>query len=45
MYTIPDIDTEDPDYQRRQNFASEDEVPLVIDGHEVGCICVADLLP
>ena len=45
VYTDPSGPAEKPGYRNRQDFGSEDEVPLVLDGREVGRIVVRDLLP
>jgi Uma2 family endonuclease len=43
VYTEPSGPAENPDYGRRQDFGMEDEVPVVIEGCEVGRIPVRDL--
>ena len=45
VYTDPTGPADHPDYRQRQDYGPEDEVPLVIDGREVGRIAVRDLLP
>jgi Uma2 family endonuclease len=35
----------DEGYESRQEFASDQEVPVTIEGHEVGRILVSDLIP
>ena len=45
VYTDPTGPAEKPGYRHRQDFGPEDEVPLVLDGREVGRIAVRDLLP
>jgi Uma2 family endonuclease len=41
VYTLPYADG----YHSRQDYTANDEVPVVIDGAEVGRIAVADILP
>ena len=41
VYTRPS----DDGYESRQDFASDQEVPVMIEGHEVGRIPVSDLVP
>jgi Uma2 family endonuclease len=41
VYTQPT----DDGYELRQDFAADQEVPVVIEGHEVGRIPVSDLVP
>lgn len=43
VYTDPSGPAETPDYQHRQDFGMTEEVPLVIEGREVGRIAVRDL--
>ncbi len=38
-------DPADADYRQRQDFGPEAEVPLMIEGREVGRISVRDVLP
>jgi Uma2 family endonuclease len=45
VYTAPSGPAERPDYGQRHNYGPSDEVPVVIDGREVGRIPVHDLLP
>jgi Uma2 family endonuclease len=45
VYTAPSGPAERPDYGQRRNYGPSDEVPVVIDGREVGRIPVRDLLP
>jgi Uma2 family endonuclease len=45
VYTNPSGAGEHPDYQQRQDYGENDEVPVVLDGKEVGRIRVRDLLP
>jgi hypothetical protein len=34
-----------PDYRQRQEYGPDDEIPVVLDGIEVGRLLVRDLLP
>ena len=45
VYSDPSGPAEQPDYRQRQGYGEADEVPLVIDGREVGRIPVRELLP
>lgn len=45
VYTDPAGPIESPDYRRREDFSAETEVPLAIEGLQLGCIAVAGLLP
>jgi hypothetical protein len=45
VYTGPSGPVEEPGYSQRQDFALTDEVPLTIDGREVGRLSVRQLLP
>ena len=45
VYLDPSGPADQPGYRNRQDFGPEDEVPLVLDGREVGRIAVRDLLP
>jgi Uma2 family endonuclease len=45
VYTDPSGPAERPDYRHQQICRKGDEVPLVIEGREVGRIPVRDLLP
>jgi len=45
VYTDPSGPAEQPDYRQRQVFRPGDEIPVVLDGHEVGRLPVRDLLP
>ncbi|MGL6097376.1 MAG: Uma2 family endonuclease [Fimbriiglobus sp.] len=45
VYTDPDPAATPPGYRTRTDFAPGQDVPLVLDGVEVGHIPVADLLP
>jgi len=45
VYTEPSGPAEEPDYRKRQDYGPSDTVPVVLDGHEIGRIAVAQLLP
>jgi Uma2 family endonuclease len=45
VYSEPSGPAERPDYNQRQDYRSGEEVPVVIDGREVGRLRVQDLLP
>jgi hypothetical protein len=45
VYTDPTRPDPAPAYRRRQDFGPADQVPLLLDGVQVGTILVADLLP
>lgn len=45
VYTDPTGATEQPDYGVRTDYGLEDEVPVIIDGCEIGRLQIADLLP
>ncbi len=45
VYTDPSGPAEKPGYRNRQDYGPDDEVPLILDGREVGRIPVRDLLP
>lgn len=45
IYTNPSGPVEVPDYRRHEDYAAGSEVPLIIEGREVGRISVAALLP
>jgi Uma2 family endonuclease len=44
VYSEPSTDASSPSYQHKQLFRTKDEVPLTIDGKEIGRILVSDLL-
>src|SRR5205823_1917874 len=44
VYTDPTGPAEEPAYGQRQDYPETYEVPVVLDGHEVGRIAVRDLL-
>jgi Uma2 family endonuclease len=45
VYTDPTGPARKPDYRQRQDYGPDDQVPVVLDGKEVGRIPVRDLLP
>jgi Uma2 family endonuclease len=45
VYTEPTGPIEEPDYRLHRDYGPADEIPLVIEGREVGRIAVRDLLP
>ena len=45
VYTSPSGPGSQPDYQARQDFLASDNVPLVLDGTQIGLLAVRDLLP
>jgi Uma2 family endonuclease len=45
VYTDPTGPADVPDYRQRQDYKPGEDVPVVIDGQEVGRIPVAELLP
>jgi len=44
-YTEPSGAARQPDYRQRQEYGPDDEIPVVLDGVEVGRLLVRDLLP
>jgi Uma2 family endonuclease len=45
VYTDPTGPAAQPDYRQRQDYGVSDAVPLIIDGREVSCLAVRELLP
>jgi len=45
VYSEPTGVAEEPDYRQCRQFAATDEVPVVLDGKEIGRIAVNELLP
>jgi Uma2 family endonuclease len=45
VYTEPSGPAEPPDYRKHQDYRPGDEVPVIIEGREVGRLRVQDLLP
>jgi len=45
VYSDPTGPAEQPTYQSRQDYGPDDEVPVVLDGREVGRVLVRDILP
>ena len=44
-YTEPSGPAEQPDYRQRKEYGPDDEIPVVLDGNEVGRLLVRELLP
>jgi Uma2 family endonuclease len=38
-------EAEDPDYERRQDYSIDDEIPVVINGREIGRLAARELMP
>ena len=45
VYTVPDQQSTPPDYRQRRIYRGADQIPVVLDGQEVGQIMVSDILP
>jgi Uma2 family endonuclease len=45
VYTDPSGPAAQPDYRQRRDYGPVDEVPVVIDGQEIGRIALRDVLP
>jgi Uma2 family endonuclease len=45
VYTDPSGPTQQPDYHQRRDFRPSEEVPLLLEGREVGRVQVAEVLP
>jgi Uma2 family endonuclease len=45
VYTGPSGPAETPDYAQREDYGPEAEVPVVLDGREIGRVAVRDVLP
>jgi Uma2 family endonuclease len=45
VYTDPTGPAEQPDYRQQQEYGPADEIPVVLDGNEVGRLPVRELLP
>jgi Uma2 family endonuclease len=45
VYTSPAGEAEEPDYQQRQDYGPDDEVPIIIEGREVGRLLAREILP
>jgi Uma2 family endonuclease len=45
VYTDPTGPAEQPTYRQRRDYGPADEIPVVLDGREVGRIAVRDILP
>jgi Uma2 family endonuclease len=45
VYTDPTGPADQPDYRQRREYTPDDEIPVVLDGQEIGRLSVRDLLP
>jgi Uma2 family endonuclease len=45
VFTDPTTETDQPDYRTRQIVAVDGELPVILDGREVGRLKVKDLMP
>lgn len=45
VYTDPTGPAAEPDYRQRQVYGEAEEIPVILDGQEIGRIAVRDLLP
>jgi Uma2 family endonuclease len=45
VYSDPSGQAEQPDYRRRQDFKRGDQVPVLIDGREIGRLAVQTIIP
>jgi Uma2 family endonuclease len=45
VYTQPSGPADQPGYRQRQDYGPEDEVPLVVEGRQLGTLAVSDVLP
>lgn len=45
VYTKPSGATQEPTYGQRQDYPAGAQIPVVLGGHQVGSLAVADLLP
>lgn len=45
VYTEPAGEAEEPDYQQRQDYLSTDEIPIIIEGREIGRLAAREILP
>jgi Uma2 family endonuclease len=45
LYSDPTGPSDQPDYRQHQTYGPDDELPVVLDGLEVGRLSVRDLLP
>ena len=45
VYTEPTGPASRPDYRHAEEYGMSDEIPVVLDGVEVGRLAVRDLLP
>lgn len=45
VYTVPSGDTDEPDYQQRQDYRGAEPISLMLDGQEIGQVVVSEILP
>lgn len=45
VYSHPSGPADEPSYSHRQDYSGNSQVPVVVDGQQVGMLSVADLLP
>lgn len=45
VYTDPSGPAEAPDYREHRDYLPEDEIPVILEGQEIGRLAVRDLLP
>jgi hypothetical protein len=45
VHTKPTRSAKKPSYKQHQEYGPDDEVPVVLDGREVGRISVKEILP
>ncbi len=45
MYTGPTGPADEPDYHTRRDYGPADNLPLLLDGQEIGLLAICDLLP
>lgn len=45
VYTNPTGPAENPDYQQRQDYAADQEMPFILEGKALGLIKVVEILP
>lgn len=45
VYTEPTGEAEEPDYQRRQDYLPTDEIPIIIEGREIGRLAAREIVP
>jgi Uma2 family endonuclease len=45
VYSKPQTDALEPDYQERRDYSETESIPLVIEGHEIGRLSISAFLP